>query len=187
MRSPLYLKEGYFVKMLRKTIHACKYFLEITIPAVTFVGLLICFLIGVFMRYVLRNPQPWTYEISQICFVWSAMFATLTALESEDHIVFSMIYDELKPKSKNIMRLISSTIIIVFLTIAIYPSVLYLVRLTALTSVLKIPRSIVFIPYVLMFVLTIIRHIYRMVMDVKVFKEKTYDQNYNTGEKEMLI
>jgi TRAP-type C4-dicarboxylate transport system permease small subunit len=174
------------VKLIRRIFAVARDLVELYVPAAAFVCMFIAFILGVFMRYVVRNPLRWTYEVSQICFVWTAILGACYAQRYEDHITFSMIYDGLTPLRKNIFRIVAHVIVVV-MVIAIGPSISYLLDLAAKTSVLEIPRAIVFAPYVVLLAVTVIRYGYRLAMDFRALKSESHSQTYNTGEKESLI
>jgi TRAP-type C4-dicarboxylate transport system permease small subunit len=174
------------VKLLRRIIVIARDVLELYLPAAAFVCMFIAFILGVFTRYVLRNPLRWTFEVSQICFVWTGILGACYAQRYEDHIVFSMIYDGLTPLRKNVIRIVAHLMVLV-MVIAIGPSINYLLDLDAITSVLEIPRAIVFAPYAVLLVVTIIRYGYRLVLDIKALKNESHAQAYNTEEKESLL
>jgi len=174
------------VKLIRRIFVLARDIVEFYLPAAAFLCMFIAFILGVFARYVMRNPIRWTYEVSQICFVWTGILGACYAQRYEDHIVFGMIYDGLTAMRKNIVRIVSHVMVLV-LVIAIGPSIKYLLDLRAITSVLEIPRAFVFAPYAVLLVITIIRYGYRLVLDVKALKNASHAQTYNTEEKESLI
>lgn len=174
------------MKLLRRIFVIARDVLELYLPAAAFVCMFIAFILGVFTRYVLRNPLRWTFEVSQICFVWAGILGACYAQRYEDHIVFSMIYDGLTPLLKNVMRIVAHVMVLI-LVVAIGPSISYLLDLNAITSVLEMPRAIVFAPYAVLLVVTVIRYGYRLLLDIKALKDASHAQAYNTEEKESLL
>lgn len=176
------------MKIVQKILKAFIDFLEIQVPSVLFIIMYFSFVMGVIFRYFLRNPQPWTFELSTISFVMMAFLAACTAQRNEDNVAFDLIYSYLKPKGQNIMRIISNAIVIVFLSIAIPSTLKYLWDMRELTTaVLKIPRFLVFTPFTIMFIITVLRFSYHLIEDIKALKDKTYVQRYNTEEKGVLL
>jgi TRAP-type C4-dicarboxylate transport system permease small subunit len=171
------------MKVLRRLLKLSRDFLEVDLPAALFVVLFVSFLIGIFWRYVLRDPQSWTFELSNVSFLMVALLTSCTAQRKEDHVVFDLFYNHQKPKTQNIMRIISNSLIVLFLAIAIPPSALALwkMRMTT-TQVLMIPRALVFLPYVILFVITVLRYTFRTILDILALKDATFQQRYNTGE-----
>ena len=157
--------------------------IEIYIPSVAFIVLFITFLLGIIFRYVLRNPQTWTFEISRISFLWAAILAACIAGRTENHVVFDMIYVKVSPKVQCIMRIISGLMMTVFITWLIPATNQYLKRMnTQPTSILRLPMSLVFIPFLVLFICSAIRALHRLILDIQAFRKKTYVQQYNRKE-----
>jgi TRAP-type C4-dicarboxylate transport system permease small subunit len=156
-------------------------FLEIHLTAAIFLMMFFSFLTGVFFRYVVRNPQPWTFELSQICILMLALLASSTTQREDGHVVFDMIYIRSSPKVQNIMRIITSIIIVVFFGIAIPHSIKYLWGMRGLyMQVIKIPRYYVFMPLPILLITMFIRYAHRLFLDVKELKNKTFGEIRNT-------
>jgi TRAP-type C4-dicarboxylate transport system permease small subunit len=141
----------------------------------------------VFFRYILKNPQNWTFELSVNAFVIVGLLGACAAYRKEDHVVFDLLYTRQDPKGKNILRIISYVTVIVFFSIALPGSIRYLVRLPAVTSIMRLPLRYIFLPYPILLFSMILRSAYRLVMDIRAYKNKTYVQSYNTEEKDALI
>ncbi|MGI6777408.1 MAG: TRAP transporter small permease [Acetivibrionales bacterium] len=176
------------MRVARKIFFICREILEIVLPIVLFIGLFILFITGVIFRYLFRNPQTWAFELSTISFVMLVLLAGCTAQRKEDHVVFDLVYERLNPKGQNIFRIVGNIIMVVLLLIGIPSTVktLWSMRLVV-TQVVFLPYMVVFSPLAILFIVAIIRYSYRLVQDIRAFKSKTYVQQYNTSEKEMLI
>jgi TRAP-type C4-dicarboxylate transport system permease small subunit len=162
-------------------------FIEVHLPIAVFVVLFLAFLTNVVCRYILRNPQNWTFELSVNAFVVVGLLGACTAYRKEDHVVFDLLYTRLDSKGQNILRMISSVVVIVFFSIALPGSIRYLVRLPAVTSIMRIPLRFIFLPYPILLISMVLRSAYRLVLDFKSFRKKTYVQSYNIGDGETLI
>lgn len=162
-------------------------FVEIHLPIVVFVMLFLAFLTNVIFRYILKNPQNWTFELCINAFVVVGLLGACTAYRKEDHVVFDLLYTRLDPKGQNILRIISYVTVIVLFSIALPGSIRYLVRLPAVTSIMRIPLRFVFLPYPILLTSMILRSAYRLVLDIRAFRNKTYVQSYNTGDRDALI
>ncbi len=161
--------------------------IEVWVPATVFVAMFLVFLVNVFFRYVMKNPQNWTYEFSINAFVIVGLMGACTAARAEDHVVFDLLYSNLQPKSQNILRIISYAVIIILFSISLPATVKYIFKLPNVTSIMKIPQKIIFSSYPILLVSMIIRSAHRMVLDIIALKRKTYAQTYNTDKKEVLI
>ena len=157
--------------------------IEIYIPSVAFIVLFIMFLLGIVFRYVFKNPQTWTFEISRISFLWTAILAGCIADRGENHVIFDMIYVKTSPKTQCIMRIISNLLVTVFITWLIPFTVQYLMKMnTQPTSILRLPMSLVYIPFLVLFLCSTVRALHRLILDIQAFRKKTYVQMYNRKE-----
>ncbi len=172
---------------LKKAVRWIIDLFEVHIPIAVFIMLFIVFLINVLFRYVIRNPQNWTFEFSVNSFVIVGLLGACTAYRKEDHVVFDLLYSRISEKSKNIFRIISYVFIIIFFSLAIPGSIRYLIKLRAVTSIMKIPLKIIFSSFPILLISTVLRSAYRLVLDIKSFKNKTYIQLYNNNEEEKMI
>lgn len=169
---------------IRKAARWFAEFIEVHLPIAVFVMLFLAFLMNVFFRYVLRNPQNWTFELSINAFVVVGLLGACAAYRTEDHVIFDLLYTRLNPKGQNILRIISYVIVIVFFTVAVPASIMYLVKLRAVTSIMRIPRRLIFLSYPLLLISTVLRSAYRLVLDIKAFRDKTYVQRYNIEQRD---
>ena len=159
--------------------------LEIYIPAVMFMVLFVCFLIGIVFRYVLDNPQSWTFELSSICYLAVGVLSWGIAHRTDDNVVFDMLYVKLSPKMQCILRMVTNLLIAAVAAVLVWPSIEYIQEMKGLTAqTMPIPRGLIFVPFTVSFVSAAIRSTYRLVMDILAFKNKDYTQNY--GKKEEL-
>ncbi len=175
------------MKPLKKAARWFVDFLEVYLPITVFVLMFIAFLVNIFFRYVLRNPQNWTFEFSTDSFVVIGLLGACTAYRREDHVVFDLVYARLKPRGQSILRMLSYAIVIVVFLIAIPESFVYLVRLPTMTSVLRIPERVLFMVFPVLLISTVCRSVYRLVLDIRAFRNKTYVQTYNAQAKDALI
>jgi TRAP-type C4-dicarboxylate transport system permease small subunit len=161
-------------------------FVEVYLPIAVFVTLFLAFLTNVFFRYVVKNPQNWTFELSINAFVVVGLLGACAAYRKEDHVVFDLLYTRLKAKGQNILRMISYVIVIVFFAPAIPASAAYLVKLPSVTSIMRIPESFIFAAFPILMASTVIRSAYRLALDIKAFRNKTYLQSYNAETRKVL-
>ena len=175
------------MRQISKVARRVADFIEVQLPIAVFVMLFLVFLTNVFFRYVLKNPQNWTFEFSVNAFAIVGLLGTCAAHRREDHVVFDLLYTRLTAKGQNILRMISSVIVIVFFSMALPGAIRYLVKLPAVTSIMKIPFRYLFLPFPIVLLSMVLRSAYRLVLDIKAFRNKSYLQSYNTGDKGGLI
>jgi len=174
------------MKLLKKVARWFADVFEVYLPIAVFVALFLVFLTNIFFRYVLKNPQNWTFEFSTYSFLVVGLLGACVAYRKEDHVIFDLAYAKLKPKGQNIMRMLSYVIVIVFFLVAIPECIVSLARLPTVTSIMKIPERIIFMSFPILLVSTVCRSAYRLVMDIQAFRNRTYVQTYNAEEKDAL-
>ena len=175
------------MKLLKKIGRGIVDVIEIYLPISVFVVMFVVFLINIFTRYVLRNPQNWTFEFSVNAFVIVGVLGACVAYRLEDHVVFDLVYSRRSPRGQAIMRMISYVLVVVFLVVALPSTILSLARNPAVTSIMKIPDRYIHSVIPIMMVSVLARSVYRLVLDIKAFVRKTYVQTYNTEEKDALV
>ncbi len=67
-------------------------------------------LYGVFMRYVVNQPQTWTTEIFEFLMVWAIFIGFGRALKDNRHIVVDLVYDKFPFPLKRIVSAVSNLI-----------------------------------------------------------------------------
>jgi len=162
--------------------------LELVIPASMFAVLFISFVLGVFFRYVLKNPQSWTFELSSICYLSVGVLSWGISHRTDDHVVFDMFYTKVSTKMQCLFRILSNLLIVFIALMLIVPSITYLQAMVGLkTEIMKIPRVIVFAPFTISFIVAVIRSTYRLILDIISFARKDYTQVYNKAKEEENI
>ncbi len=162
-------------------------FIEVYLPVTVFVLMFLAFLVNIFFRYVLKNPQNWTFEFSVNAFVIVGLLGGCAANRMEDHVIFDLVYARLKPRSQSIMRMLSYLIVIVLFMIALPQVFMRIWTNPAMTSIMRIPDRWLFMCLPILLVSIIVRSAHRLVLDFKAFRNRTYVQTYNTESKDALI
>ena len=175
------------MRKIQKTARILADIFEVYIPITVFLMLFFAFLINVIFRYVVKNPQNWTFELSVNAFVIIGLLGACVAYRREDHVVFDLLYTRLDARGQNLLRIISSVIVVLFFSVAVYPSVRYLIRLRAVTPIMKIPMRFIFATFPILLISTILRSLRRLILDIRTLKDKTYNQKYNLEERDTLI
>jgi TRAP-type C4-dicarboxylate transport system permease small subunit len=141
------------------------------VPAVAFALLFIVFMVQVFFRYFLV-PLTWPLEFTLIAFIWLTLFGACYAKRYSSHVVFTLLYDKVKPKTQLIMRIVGNTLLVVSFCIALYPSYKYIAFMGFKKSnVLKIPMNIAFSPFIFFLIIMIGRLVYDLFTDMrKIFR-----------------
>lgn len=142
--------------------------IEIYFPACCLLIMFISFIIGIFCRYILRDPQSWTYELSTICFFNMVIISWPYCQKNHKHIEFDMFYERKSANTKWIMRILSN-LLITCSCIALFPaSVQYILSMRGLkTQVLHLPRWSVFICFSVSLLFSAIRSCIDIYNDIK--------------------
>ncbi len=151
---------------------------EMYIPMVAFVVLFVIFVFQVFMRYIMRNPQAWTAEVEQSCFLWLVLLGACYAQRVKGHVTFTLVYDNLGIKGKAITAMLGNILITFACLITTIPSANYIIgqmERAQVTTVLKWPKAVVFAPYVLFLVIIAVYAIMDIYEEIMVLKG---DQKY---------
>ena len=170
-------------KSIQKLISFINNLIEIYIPSAAFIMLFVSFIIGIIWRYILKDPQSWTFEVSSICYLAVGILSWGIAHRTEEHIVFDMLYLKCSPAVQCVMRIISNLMISITSILLIAPSVSFMEGMKNLTTqIIHIPRYLVFLPFAISFFAAFLRSGYRCALDIYAFYLKDYKQLYGKME-----
>ncbi len=144
---------------LRKIGKAAVYILGTVIPNITFTVIFVTFMVTIVSRYVLKTPVAWSYEVSILAYMWTMFFGVGRALTADEHVVFGLVYDSVRPGVRRIFRIAVNLLLIILLVVVFVPSIHSLMSKRMVTGVLKLPFSVVFAPLIYMFGEIIVRSI----------------------------
>lgn len=141
-------------------------FFEVYLPCCAFVVLFVSYVIMILYRYIFNAQINEVYELSMIAFVWTVVLAASYHSRTDEHIMFTILYDKLPKKGKRVMRMLGNGIVIVF-TVIILPHAVESVRFLAIkkSSLMKIPFNIIYAPFICYLVLTAIHHSILLIKD----------------------
>ena len=74
-------------------------------------------LLGVFFRYVLEAPLPWSEELARYLMIWGVSLGASVAFREGSHIAVTMLVDKLHGIYGKIILKISQIIIFIFVSI----------------------------------------------------------------------
>lgn len=155
------------MKALKKTGKILLDIIEIYFPMLVFACLFLTFVYQIFCRYVLRSPVSWSYEMGLLTFVWTTMFGACYAWRDNEHIVFSLIYDNRSEKGKCIFDLLGAIIVFVLMVLAIQPTWKYIMTQRRASSVMKISYKVMYFPFLIMIIDTCFRQVYNAYKAIK--------------------
>jgi len=124
-------------------------------------------MLEIFYRYFLV-PLTWTLEFTLIAFIWVTLLGACFAQRDSSHVMFTMIYDKVKPRTQVWMRIVGNTLVFIAFSISLYPTYRYINFMSFKKSdVLKIPMNIAFSPYIVFLIIIIGRLGYDIITDFK--------------------
>ena len=144
--------------------------LGVWVPNITFTIIFATFMLTIVSRYVFKSPITWSYEISVLAYMWTMFFGVGKAMERDEHVVFSLVYDKLGIKGQVACKVLYNLLIIALISIAFMPCVHSLLAKKMMTGVLKMPYKIVFAPLLYMFADVVVRSIIDIVKSIKLLK-----------------
>ena len=74
----------------------------------------IVILLGVFFRYVLLKPLPWSEDLGRYLMIWLALFAVGLVMHHRRHVSVRLFVDLLPMGMKLFMRLLANTVVLAF-------------------------------------------------------------------------
>lgn len=144
---------------------------EIIIPSIFVSLLLFTFMIGIISRYILKNPQTWTYEVETVSFYMFSMLSVCLVNREDGHIVFDLFYNKSSKKTQIIFRIISNLLIIIFSIILIPYTMKFIWSMNKLyLQFMNIPRYIPFISFLIVLISTIMYCLIYLYKDIKTAK-----------------
>ena len=122
---------------------------EIYIPCASFAVMFISFIIQIFTRYVLNDPQVWTYELTVFGFIWTALLGALYAKRRASHVKFTLLYDMYRPRTQIWVRVAGNSLILISFVIGFWPALDYVLFMGFKKStILGISYDIAFFPFI---------------------------------------
>lgn len=72
---------------------------------------------NVILRYIFNQPTYWSTEASSIMLIIITFLAAAEILKDKGHIKFTLIYDYLSPRNRNIAEIISALLGLIFFSV----------------------------------------------------------------------
>ncbi|OWU83221.1 C4-dicarboxylate ABC transporter permease [Oceanicola sp. 22II-s10i] len=82
------------------------------VPALLLTAMFICFIIQVFMRYVMNSPVGWTVEVCVIAWLWILLWGQSVSAEERDEIRFDIVYGSVSPEVRRWCRVVFSVLLV---------------------------------------------------------------------------
>jgi TRAP-type C4-dicarboxylate transport system permease small subunit len=156
------------MKIIKNVVGKLFDIVEIYVPMAAFVCVFVTYIVIILYRYIFYASIDWINELNVLAFVWSAVFAASYGGRSGKHVMFTIIYDKISKKAQLAFRLIGN-IFIIAIFIILLPYTCESVSYIAIkkTPIMKLPFSLVFLPFLSFVVLTIIHYAVFLIKDIK--------------------
>lgn len=132
-------------------------FLGVAVPGITFMVIFLTFMVTILSRYLFKTPVTWSYEVSVLGYMWTMFFGVGKAMEADEHVVFGLVYDAVKPRTQFIFKVVYNVFLLILLVVCFVPCWHSLMGKQMVTGVLKLPYTVVFAPFMYMLAEVIIR------------------------------
>lgn len=129
------------------------------VPAILLAAMFVCFIIQVFMRYVIDSPVGWTVEVCVIAWLWILLWGQSVSAEERDEIRFDILYGSVSPEVRRWFRMVFSVVLVGIYAWSL-PALWDFVTFMKIqeTSYLDIPFSWVYSVALIFSVVTILRY-----------------------------
>lgn len=162
------------MKTLKKIGATIMDILGVWFPCVIYLVLFLSFVATIIMRYCFSKSLSWGNEVAVLCYMWIMFFGCGKAIENDEHVVFSLVYDKCSHKGQMIMKVAYNIILAVLVAIAIPSCVKLLLKSTQITGILKIPYTVCFAPYIWMLVETVVRSLINVKKAIDEYKNPVH-------------
>lgn len=139
------------------------YFEEI-LTAVALVFVVASVTWGVVTRYVSHTPSIWTGEVASIAFAWTVFLGSAAGFRRAEHIIIDVLLNALPPRLATILSQLSRVIVLlVLIAMTVISTRFAITTYDALTTVLRLPQSVVYAGAATGFALMTLRHLQFMI------------------------
>lgn len=153
---------------LKKVLLFLRKVIEEYIPVCSFLIMFAVFIIQIVCRRVFKVSVPWTMEVTSVCFLWTVVLGSCYTQRQHSHVMFTLIYDSLKPRLRAFSAFLGELIILVALCFLVVPTYEFVQMMEiSQTSILKISLDIVYMPIIPFLLLNIgymLADMYKMFM-----------------------
>ncbi|QFT64418.1 TRAP transporter small permease [Roseivivax sp. THAF30] len=131
------------------------------VPALLLAAMFLCFIIQVFMRYVMNSPVGWTVEVCVIAWLWILLWGQSVSAEERDEIRFDILYGSVSSEVRRWFRIVFSVLLVGIYAWSL-PALWDFVTFMKIqeTSYLDIPFSWVYSVAIIFSVATILRYLW---------------------------
>jgi TRAP-type C4-dicarboxylate transport system permease small subunit len=130
------IREG-ILKVEQSIQNLMKWVLSLVTGAMTLVVLL-----GVFFRYFLKAPLPWSEELARYLMVWGASLGAFVAFREGSHVGVTMLMDRLHGQTAIVLTKAAQFIVILFMATVMIEGFVLVSKIKGQTSAaMEIPMG----------------------------------------------
>lgn len=121
----------------------------------------LCFIVQVFMRYIMDSPVGWTVEVCVIAWLWILLWGQSVSVSEDNEIRFDILYGSVSPGVRRWFRIVFSVFLVCVYAWSL-PAVWSFVSFMKIqeTSYLDIPFSWVFSIALIFIGVSIVRYLF---------------------------
>ena len=82
------------------------------VPAILLLTMFLCFIVQVFMRYVMNDPVGWTVEVCVIAWLWILLWGQSVSAREGDEIRFDIVYSAVSPRVRRVFRVLAALFLV---------------------------------------------------------------------------
>lgn len=153
---------------LKKIVVKILDFIEVIMPVMALVVIFFSFIVNVVSRYLLNAPVNACYELCLAGLVWCLLLSSPYAARKHTNIQFTLIFDMMGAKGQLALRMVGNAFLIFCFGVMLYPCtdwVMFMAR--RYTAVLRVPMNVIYAPFIVFNVLTLLHLLYDFLVDVK--------------------
>jgi len=109
-----------------------------TFCVLLFSAMIVVTLLGVFFRYIMRNPFEWTEELARFLLLWMSFLAINIALRKREHIRIKFLTEKMPEKISKVLDYFVDLLIGFFLIVLIKQGYLMATRTLLTTGTLGV-------------------------------------------------
>ncbi len=151
--------------------------LEVYLAVAVIALLITCVSVGVFLRYVLDQPNAQLFELSIYSFVWLIYLGGSLAVRYNQHIRFDLIYRKLSARTQSILDITFDILTTGVFLYILGPSILYTIQMYQIkASALRIPWTFLLVVFPIFLCLVIIHNVTTIARNVLRLQNKPVRQ-----------
>lgn len=161
---------------IKRVLSKISTFYEVHFSAILLITMIALFCAQIFIRYVINGDTFYVFELSVIAFGWTSIIGASYGFRrdgkyGDGHVRFTVLYDLFSKRGQALLQIIISLIIIASFIIMM-PATWKTICQYHInkTTILKMPFSIIYFPFLIFMIITIIHCMKNLVDDIKAFR-----------------